>query len=852
MGVVFRAEDTKLSRIVALKFLPEELVTDETARLRLKREVEALAALRHNSICSIHDWSETEDGRPFIVMDHYEGATLKERVAGGPLPPRGAFEVAIQIAQGLQHAHGKGIVHRDIKPGNVMFDDLGFVKIVDFGLVKMGDRSGLTLTRDAMGTAAYMSPEQVTGGEVDGRADIWALGVVFHELLTGERPFEGNIEAALLYAIMNEDPPRADVVNAEVPSPFAGIVARCLQKDPGDRYQSADELLDDLDAAAGELGYGSSFIRPVAMGPLPEAVTRLARPMRRFLWIGAVVLAAVAAVIYLQTDVFRGEPPLYTTPTRLAVLELENMMPSAHDVFVDGVSEAVSQVVENLLRADEDAWVVPYWRVLEAPITAPTDAVNAFGVNRVVIGNVQRFGDERRISLRLCEAADLTEIRTRNIDFDRSGSALCDSFALAIAELLGVDAARCPEGYSPQNPAAIEPYIMGLGWLQRSRTAGTDSARAYFRAAVDADEGFALGFVGLGRADFKHFREHETDKTDWLVPAKNHLTMALSHASGLYEANLSLAQVFYFLEDLEQAVEYCGAALRSGPGDLQASLWLTWTYQLQDRYDEAESALRDAIAHSPDFWANHTELGVLYWRTDRPEEAISATEKAARFAPNDVTTINNLGGFHYHRDEWGKVREYFERAYHISPNCQTCGNMGWLAYYEGKYAESTRYYEFATEYCDTTNYELWGNLAAAQYWTKGLRARSGQSYARGIYYAEQEFERDPENHTIISSLINSYAFSGDLVNARRMIRYGEEHAGDGSEVLFSIACAHELFHERAAALRSIEAALRRGYPLYEIENNPSLADLVIDPLYIEMKNAINTGVATESPERLGN
>jgi len=756
MGVVFKAEDTKLSRTVALKFLPEELVTDETARTRLIREVEALASLSHNSICTIHDWDETDEGRPFIVMDYYDGPTLRDRVAEGPLPPRGAFEVVLQIAQGLQVAHQKGIVHRDIKPANVMFDDLGFVKIVDFGLVKIGDRTAVTMSGNAMGTAAYMSPEQVTGGEVDGRTDVWALGVLFHELLTGSRPFRGDIEAAMLYAIMSEEPAVTSDVNPDVPEQFSRIVAKCLEKDPADRYQTIDELLADLDAAAHEVGYGSSFIRPVSMGPLVESARRLARPVVRIVTAVAVVAALAAAGTYWLTGWLRGEPSLYTTETRLAVLSLENMMPSEMDIFVDGVSEAVSCMAEELLRNNEEAWVVPYWRVLDAPITSPTDAVAAFGVNRVVIGNVQRFGDERRVSLRLCDAADLTVIRSRNIDFDRSGGALCDTFALAIAYLLDADAADCSEGLSPTNSAAIVPYITGLGWLQRSRTAGTDSARAYFRAAVDVDPGFAMGYVGLGRAHYRHFREHEPDADAWLVPAAGHLERSVEIAPGLFEANLFAAHVLYYMEDYDRAVEYSRAALRLAPGAPYASLRLALAFQQQDRHDEAESVFQSAIARVPDYWAVYTELGVLHWKAERTDEAIAATEQAARLAPNDVAAVNNLGGFHSARDEWDEAREYFERAFRISPDCETCGNMGWLAYYLGDYTESARYYEFATEHCDTTKFDLWGNLGAAQYWATGLRDRSHAAFSRAIWYAERELAREPENHTLISSLINYY------------------------------------------------------------------------------------------------
>jgi len=357
-----------------------------------------------------------------------------------------------------------------------------------------------------------------------------------------------------------------------------------------------------------------------------------------------------------------------------------------------------------------------------------------------------------------------------------------------------------------------------------------------------------LGYVGLGRAGFKQYREHDPDAEAWLTPAEGHLERAVEIAPGLFDANLFAAHTYYYLENLDLAAEYSRSALGISPGDPQASVRQANAYYLQDRHDEAESLLRAAITHSPDYWAAHTELGLLYWKSDRTREAISASERAALLAPNDVTTVNNLGVFYYDIGEWDKVHEYAERAFHISPNCETCSNMGWVAYYGGDYAESARFYEFAIEYCDTTDFELWGNLGAAQYWADGLRERSRSSFHRAIHHGEHELARDPENHMLIAQLISYYALSGDVPNARRMMRYGEVHAGEVADVLFSIAGAHELFDERAPALRYLGAAMRHGYSIPEIETTPSLAGLVEDPLYIELKNSIIEAESVEPPD----
>jgi serine/threonine protein kinase len=246
MGVVYKAEDTKLKRTVALKFLPPELTRDPEAKERFTHEAQAASALEHPNICNIHEIGETDDGRSFIVMACYEGQTLKDKIEGGPLPFKNAIDLAIQIGQGLEKAHGKNIVHRDIKPANVMITDDGIAKILDFGLAKLRGRTVLTKTGTTLGTVTYMSPEQVKGDEIDRRSDIWSLGVVLYEMITGVVPFKGEYENAIQYSILNVRPEAITGLRSGIPLEVERIVNKCLEKDKAYRYQHIDELLTDL------------------------------------------------------------------------------------------------------------------------------------------------------------------------------------------------------------------------------------------------------------------------------------------------------------------------------------------------------------------------------------------------------------------------------------------------------------------------------------------------------------------------------------------------------------------------------------------------------------------------------
>jgi Tol biopolymer transport system component len=248
MGVVYKAQDLKLDRAVALKFLPPELTLDPEAKGRFIHEAKAASALDHNNICNVHEIAETDDGQIFIVMAHYEGETLKSRIAKGPLKIEEATDLAIQIAQGLAEAHAHGIVHRDVKPANILITKSGVAKIVDFGLAKLSASTKLTKTGSTLGTLAYMSPEQLQGSDVDARADIFSLGVVLYEMLAGKTPFRGDHEAALMYSIVNEQPVEIHKYVTEIPDEMVHILNRALEKETGKRYQTVGEMFVDLHA----------------------------------------------------------------------------------------------------------------------------------------------------------------------------------------------------------------------------------------------------------------------------------------------------------------------------------------------------------------------------------------------------------------------------------------------------------------------------------------------------------------------------------------------------------------------------------------------------------------------------
>ncbi len=349
MGVVYKAEDTKLKRMVALKFLPPELTRDKEAKERFIHEAQAASALDHPNICTIHEIGETEPapgesggGQIFMVMACYEGETLKKRIPQGGaddrslLPIPEALGIAIQIAQGLSKAHGHGIVHRDIKPANIFITREDMVKIVDFGLAKLAGQTQLTKAGATLGTVAYMSPEQARGEVLDHRTDIWSLGVILYEMLTGQMPFRGEYDQVVLYHIMDADPEPMSGLRAGVPTELERIVNKALTKDPRERYQHADDMLVDLRKAGKESG-SAGRIQP-SLGAKPKP-----RPLKRILAAGAGL--AVLVIGFFIVKSWMGGEVFASKPIPIAVIAFENQTG-------DAAYNYLKKVIPNLLITD--------------------------------------------------------------------------------------------------------------------------------------------------------------------------------------------------------------------------------------------------------------------------------------------------------------------------------------------------------------------------------------------------------------------------------------------------------------------------------------------------------------------
>ncbi|MFH1679454.1 MAG: protein kinase [Candidatus Eisenbacteria bacterium] len=633
MGVVYKAEDLKLGRIVALKFLPPTLTRDEEAKTRFVQEARAASALDHPSICTIHEIDETPDGALFICMALYEGETLRGLIKRGPLPVDEATRIARQVAEGLAKAHTGGVVHRDIKPENIFLTKDGHAKILDFGLAKLGAASNLTQVGTTVGTIAYMSPEQARGEEVDGRTDIWSLGVVLYEMLTGRSPFRSDYEQAIIYSILNEDPQAIEEIRTDAPTVIAAIAVRCLQKDPASRFASADELTASLRMLHGPGGSGA-----VAAAP---AASRRAIRLRPLLLVGGVLLVAAVALVVGRLSPRGSGPP---KRPMLVVLPLGNRGAAEDEYFADGITDAITARLAGI----HGLGVISRQSAMQYKKSGKTirEIGEELGADYVLEGTIQRErpADPKsplRVIPSLIRVSDDTSIWADNYDVEmtevfRVQSEIAERVARKLDIALLEPERRSVESKPTENLEAYEYFLRG-GDYYRRRLTEDDSRNAIgmFEKAVELDPEFAVAWAALARARIwlKWNYGHEGE----IAGAERAVEEAQRLAPDLPETHMALGEFHYYgSRDFDKALEEFTTVQRWQPNEVEAISAIGWIRRRQGDWEGAVSYLQMALELSPrDPTLNHT-LGQSLVRIRRFADAEIYLDRAISLEPEIV------------------------------------------------------------------------------------------------------------------------------------------------------------------------------------------------------------------------
>jgi serine/threonine protein kinase/tetratricopeptide (TPR) repeat protein len=630
MGVVYKAEDTKLDRVVALKFLPPHLEADEETRKRFIHEAKAAAALDHPDICTIYEINEAE-GHTFLSMAYIDGERLKDKIDRGPLKVEEVLEIAVHIAQGLQAAHEKGIIHRDIKSANVMLTVSGQVKVMDFGLAKLAGRTMVTREGTTLGTAAYMSPEQARGEETDSRTDIWSLGVVLYELLTGRLPFRGDYEEALVFQIVNSTPDPLTSVRTGLPIELERIVNKCLEKKRDERYQTAADLIADLRHLQRTLASGTQLTQP--------SVTTVAgaRSARKAWWgswaFPVIVFIAVAAVIFYLGRMHLSKPrekPI----TSIAVLPLQNLSPDpGQEYFSDGMTEAIIKELSQIkaLRVISRTSVMRYKNTNK---TIPQIA-RELGIDAVIEGSVLRADHDVRITAQLIAADPERHLWAK--DFTRS----LENVLLLQSEVAQAIAGEIKIAVTPKereritraariDPEAHEAYLKGEYFVNKAVPADVYKGIACFQQAIARDSTYALAYAGVGKAYDYLVGLGELSPREMWPKVKTYAEKALALDPALADGILLIAEVkLYFECDVKGAEEYYQRALELNPNLTDLHMDYGWFLASQGRFDSAITELRKARQLDPLSVVMTQQLAAVYAYAGQYDSALTYLRQAA-------------------------------------------------------------------------------------------------------------------------------------------------------------------------------------------------------------------------------
>jgi len=661
MGVVYKAQDTKLKRTVALKFLPQELLCDSESKTRFMHEAQAASALNHPNITTIHEIDEVE-GECFISMEYIEGNSLKELINKRTLAIDEILAIALKIAEGLKAAHKKEIVHRDVKSDNVMVTDEGEVKIMDFGLVKLKGVTKLTKTGSTLGTLQYMSPEQAQGKEADQRSDIFSFGVVLYEMITGQLPFKGEHEAAVIYSIVNETPEPLARYKANVPEGLQRIVDKALQKDVSTRYQSAAEIVADLKGLQKETaGAGVE-------ATLPKRLQRF-KPLVWGIGLLVVVGIAVTGVLVLKPWLVSKKAEAKS----LAVLSFENLGTEADGYLASGLAEDLAIKLRKLagfrVASSEDI------RRLNKEELLPKQIASRLRVEYALGGSLLKAGDRIRVNVEVIEQASgeviwSEQFHRRFTDIHEFHDEVSQKIAEALKVRLSPAEQIALKERPTDSPEAYDHYLKGRHYYYNVTFRDNELAEREFGRALQLDPDYPLALAGLADAYVQRYKERFDHDEYWLDSSEVLIDKALALESDLAEAYESRAEVLLQEDNITGACEAAEKAKDLRPDWDEPYVHLGYIYKERGERSKALAMFDTALTLRPSVDAL-CGRGIIFQIRGQMDSAKVAYQAALKFNPDHDRPYLELGGLHEELYEGEKAESLYQRAIEVRPDHAT-------------------------------------------------------------------------------------------------------------------------------------------------------------------------------------
>lgn len=823
MGEVYKAWDTLLHRWVAIKRLKPRSSSDRRQWERILREARAASPLNHPAIVAIYDALEYE-GEAFLVQELAQGTPLRKKLDRS-FDLGSFYTFAQDCASALAAASAMGIVHCDLKPENILLTKEGRARILDFGIAQHfvspaasrpegyssqvaeeADPATVTTTITSpgagiWGTPTYLSPELIAGIQPDARADIFSLGVVFYEMLSGRHPFLRRTMAATLVAIDRDTPSPPSSENPRVPPELDALVLRMLEKDRERRPPTPDDLLAEIRALRLKAGVPYR----------PGLRLRVRVPI---LILGA---AAVLVAGFFAIREFTGPHHPRKTgdfPINLAVERFSNLSTDpANELFARGMVEAVQSRLAGL----------------EGIQIVDADSV---GAKYSLAGTVQRSRDRLRITYRIIECRSGHTIAGSIVESDVQDlfglqDQVTDEIARALRDEFHLAPLPEPGPRPTLDVTAYDYYLQARGYLHRAGDqSDIEIASELFQKALAQDPEFTLALAGLGEAYWKlHL---ETKDPEWAAKAEEVSLRALAQAHELAEVHVTLGTVYQGTDRPVLASDEFRRALEIDPRSNAAYLGLARAQEAEGDLEAAEGTFHRAIRTRPADWESHSQLGMFYYRQGRLEETLASFLNVVELTPDNARAFSDLGAIYQLLGRFGQAVKACERSIELKPNYRAYSNLATAYRSDGRLEEAARTYTKALS-LDDRDYRVWGSLGATYSLIPGRSAEADSAFRRAIVAAQAQLEVNPSNALLLAVLAQYYVEVDQTDAARRLVRRAQEIAPDRPDVLFYVSGAYEILGDRAQALDAVRRAIVAGYPAQAWRREPSMDDLVADP-----------------------
>lgn len=822
MGVVFRAHDEQLDRDVALKILPKLSLLSEPARKQFRHEALNLARITDPNVAMAFDFG-CDNGVDYLVTEFVPGLNLDAKIAGRPLAESEILQLGKQLASGLETAHRRGVIHRDLKPGNLRVTPEGQLKILDFGLAFLlraetdtAVTAPLSSAYSDAGTVPYMAPEQIKGQPLDVRSDVWSAGACLYEMSTGKRPFGDLVGTPLIAAILEQAPVLPREVNPKISDGLERVILRALQKDPKERYQSAGDLRIDL----ANLATGTDPIYPKFVAPAK----------RQWWWpvVMAIVVLAGLRFWWLRRAPVAGE-------TMMAVLPFESVAkdPSTNALGL-GLTETVTAKMVQAVDGGH-LQLVSTRDLIAQGVRTSEQARREFGTDLVLEGSLQQDGSRIRITWSLVNPRTHTQIAANTITGDAGDIfALQDSlFDEVLARLplaIGRGRLQTQASRPVTNPAAYDFYLRGRGYLEEYQNLDNiESAIAQFGRSIAVDKNYAPAYAAMGMAYTIGFQQKNRGK-DWLDKAKVNCERALAIQPQLAEGHTCLGDIFYSTGNYEDAVKELQRSLDLDHRSDETLRLLAAAYQKTGNTTAAEEAFRKAVSLRPNYWGVYSAFGSFYFIQSRYTEAAEMFSKAIERAPQNYRGYSNLGAMDLLLGRYGEAVEQLKHSIALRPTAESYGNLGTAYFYMRRYDDSAASLQQALK-IDDNDWLNWGNLGDALYQIPARRADAAAAYRKAIALTDARLEVNPRDAFTLAFAADYHAMLEEESTARDQMARAIQAAATDAEVLFRAAILNNHFGDAGKTLDFLNKAVAAGYSRTVIRDTPDFDHLKSDPRF---------------------